>query len=119
MSFQNLNQLQSIGQSAPAMSLATQNLSQAMNLNQSLSPGIHSGMSNNLSSPMNPTMNASGMLQRQQPQRANSFAMSAPQQLRTVGDFQALQRANSDMSTISSLGMNSMGPELDFNTLPR
>src|SRR3569833_22320 len=55
---------------------------------------------------------ANGMAVRQQPQRSNSFAMPPPP-IRTVGDFQALQRANSDMSTKGSMGL-----ELDFNTLP-
>lgn len=77
-------------------------------------PGHGSGMGNNLGQPIG----NNGLLSRPQPQRANSFAMGGPQ-LRTVGDFQALQRVNSDMSTMSSLGLNTMGRELDFNTLPR
>jgi len=77
-------------------------------------PGHSSGMGNNLGQPIG----NNGLLSRPQPRRANSFAMGGPQ-LRTVGDFQALQRVNSDMSTMSSLGLNTMGRELDFNTLPR
>jgi len=61
-------------------------------------------------------MAANGMMMRPQPQRSNSFALQA-RQIRTVGDFQALQRANSDMSTINQLAMGSMGTEIDFNTL--
>ncbi len=52
------------------------------------------------------------------PQRANSFAMGLPQ-IRTVGDFQALQRVNSDMNPMGSLGLSPLGPDLDFNTLTR
>lgn len=81
-------------------------------------PGLSSGMGNSLGQPMG----GNGMLSRPPPQRANSFAIGA-QSLRTVGDFQALQRVNSDMTTMNTLGMgggiNTMGRELDFNTLPR
>ncbi|KAK0652868.1 hypothetical protein B0T16DRAFT_455202 [Cercophora newfieldiana] len=77
-------------------------------------PGLGNGMGNTLGQPIG----NNGLLSRPQPQRANSFAIGGPQ-LRTVGDFQALQRVNSDMTTMSSLGMNTMGRELDFNTLPR
>ncbi|TDZ33352.1 putative sucrose utilization protein SUC1 [Colletotrichum spinosum] len=51
---------------------------------------------------------------RQQPQRASSFAIQQHQQPvpRTVGDFHALQRANSDMPN-----MPGISTEMDFNTL--
>lgn len=62
-------------------------------------------------------MNANNMMQRQMPNRASSFAMNPNPQLRTIGDFQALQRANSDITTMGSLGMNNSlqaGSEMDF-----
>jgi hypothetical protein len=45
-----------------------------------------------------------GSIARQPPQRANSFAMQPNAMPRTVGDFHALQRANSD----TNQGMNSL-----------
>jgi hypothetical protein len=65
----------------------------------------------------------SGMMMRQQPPRANSFAHPQPSQLRTVGDFQALQRTNSDMTAMTPLSVmgsssGGMSTEIDFNTLP-
>jgi len=66
---------------------------------------------------------SNGMMGRPpQPQHANSYAMGHhPPPIRTVGDFHALQRNNSDMNPMSPMGpmgMNTMGNELDFNTLP-
>ncbi|KAK3370080.1 putative maltose fermentation regulatory protein [Podospora didyma] len=87
--------------------------------NINLGSQIHLGQG--LGTTMGQSVNGNGMMGRPppQPQRANSFA-TGPQQIRTVGDFHALQRANSDMNnTMGSMGMNSMGTELDFNTLPR
>jgi hypothetical protein len=56
------------------------------------------------------------------PQRSSSFAMGLPQ-IRTVGDFHALQRANTDMNhplSAMATAMSPLGTEhLDFNTLPR
>jgi hypothetical protein len=63
----------------------------------------------------------SNLMSRPQPQRTGSFALGPPP-IRTVGDFQALQRTNSDMtpmSPLSTMGIGSMGNEMDFNTLPR
>ncbi|KAK5660175.1 hypothetical protein OQA88_13645 [Cercophora sp. LCS_1] len=75
-------------------------------------PGIGSNMGNGLGQPVG----ANGLMARPQPpQRANSYAMGGPQ-IRTVADFHALQRVNSDMSSMGTLGM---ARELDFNTLPR
>ncbi|EHA57568.1 hypothetical protein MCOR27_009540 [Pyricularia oryzae] len=70
------------------------------------------------------------LMRPQPPQRSNSFAMPPPSnntQLRTVGDFQTLQRTNSDMSVLTnSMGVSMggggggmMGTEIDFNTLSR
>ncbi|KAH6850410.1 hypothetical protein B0I37DRAFT_113645 [Chaetomium sp. MPI-CAGE-AT-0009] len=92
---------------APNIGLASQ-----MHIGQGLGGGIHNGLgqaanNNNL------------MARAQAPQRANSFAVNVPQ-IRTVGDFQALQRSNTDMNhPMSSLGMSPLGPDLDFNTLSR
>ncbi|KAI1860477.1 hypothetical protein JX265_009876 [Neoarthrinium moseri] len=75
---------------------------------------VNHGMAQNL-------MN--NILHRQPPQRSNSFILQQPQQQqtpqipRTVGDFHALQRANSDNVGMSTLGMNSMGSEMDFSTM--
>jgi len=91
----------------PNISLASQ-----MHLNQGLGGGINGG---GLAQAVN---NNALMGRAQPPQRANSFAMNLPQ-IRTVGDFQALQRSNTDMSSIGQLGMSPLGPDLDFNTLSR
>lgn len=60
------------------------------------------------------------MMHRQPPQRANSFTMH-PQQPpipRTVGDFHALQRANSGSIVMNSgLGISPLGTEIDFGSL--
>ncbi|KAK0619346.1 hypothetical protein B0T14DRAFT_430413 [Immersiella caudata] len=103
----------------PGLNPQMQNLS---NINLNPSPNINlqsqvhhnPGMGNNMGQPIA----TNGLLSRPQAQRANSFAIGGPQ-LRTVGDFQALQRVNSDMTPMNTMGMNTMGRELDFNTLPR
>ncbi|KAL0932873.1 C6 zinc finger protein [Colletotrichum truncatum] len=65
------------------------------------------------SHPMGPGgNNLMNSISRQQPQRANSYAMQQQPIPRTVGDFHALQRANSDMP-----GMTGMTAEMDFNTM--
>lgn len=73
-------------------------------------------MSNNSNNNGNGNGNGNNLAMRPQSQRSSSFAMPG-QQIRTVGDFQALQRANSDISTLSPMGMNSLGAELDFAAL--
>ncbi|KAK4114840.1 hypothetical protein N656DRAFT_704789 [Canariomyces notabilis] len=85
-------------------------LASQIHLNQGLAAGIGTSLGQ--------AVGNSSLLARAPPQRSNSFAMGLPQ-IRTVGDFQALQRANSDMNTLGTLGINSMGPDMDFNTLPR
>ncbi|KAJ4302058.1 hypothetical protein N0V88_002194 [Collariella sp. IMI 366227] len=77
-----------------------------------LSPGISSHGLNSMSH------NSTMMVRAPQPQRAHTFAMGLPQ-IRTVSDFQSLQRTNSDMNGMSSLGMSPLGPDLDFNTISR
>lgn len=117
MSMQNMNpQMQNLNISQPqGVSINSQGMGQGM-MNQGMNPGLNR-MSNGLQSPMSQGMNANMMQRPPQPQRANSFAMARP--IHTVGDFQALQRANSDINSLGSLQMNPMGMEMDFNTLPR
>ncbi|KAH8909151.1 hypothetical protein BR93DRAFT_894588 [Coniochaeta sp. PMI_546] len=115
--FQNLNPQLNLHQ-AQNMSIP----SQAMGMGQQLpnmGNGMNNGMNNGLQSPLGPGMAANNMMARQAPQRANSFNMTTTPQIRTIGDFHALQRANSDMNVMSPLGINNMGTEMDFNTLPR
>ncbi len=118
MPMQNLNpQVQNLNpgiSQAPSVSLNTQNLNQGM-MNQGMSQ-MPTRIPNGLPSPMTPGMNGN-IMQRPPAQRTNSFAMTRP--LHTVGDFQALQRASTDMNPMNSMQMNSMGMEMDFNTLPR
>jgi len=92
---------------APNHPMGGQHLDPSQVMNTLLSQGLNSAMS---------SMGTNGMTVRQQPQRSNSFAMPPPP-VRTVGDFNALQRANSDLSSIGSLGINGLGQEMDFNTL--
>ncbi|OIW29457.1 hypothetical protein CONLIGDRAFT_327868 [Coniochaeta ligniaria NRRL 30616] len=97
---------------------------QSMSGFQNLNPQLNLHQAQNMSIPsqamgMGPGMGGNNMMSRQAPQRANSFNMTATPQIRTVGDFQALQRGNSDMNVMSPMGINSMGTEMDFNTLPR
>jgi len=90
----------------PNISLASQ-----MHLGQGLGGGINNGLGQGI--------NNNNLIPRAPPQRANSFAVNLPQ-IRTVGDFQALQRSNTDMNhPMSSLGMSPLGPDMDFNTLSR
>lgn len=79
----------------------------------------------NMSYAMNPlgqNMNANNMMHRQTPNRATSFAMSQNPQMRTIGEFQTLQRTNSDISAMNSMGgmNNGLGPvgnDMDFSVL--
>lgn len=77
--------------------------------NQAFSQPNHSMMNN--------------MLHRTPPQRQNSFLIHQhqhqPAQIpRTVGDFHALQRANSENVAMNSMALRQMQPELDFSNLP-
>ncbi|EPE02127.1 c6 zinc finger protein [Ophiostoma piceae UAMH 11346] len=76
--------------------------------------GLNNNSNNNNNN--NGNMGATNLVMRPQAQRSSSFAISG-QQIRTVGDFQALQRANSDISSLSPLGINSLGADLDFSAL--
>lgn len=85
----------------------------AQNFGQAYSQGLP--FMNRLGQSMD--MNGGNIMPRQAPNRANSFAMSPNPQVRTIGDFQALQRANSDISTMGSLSMNNglpIGSEMEF-----
>ncbi|KAK4157532.1 maltose fermentation regulatory protein MAL33 [Chaetomidium leptoderma] len=86
----------------PNISLASQ-----MHLSQGLGGGINTSLAQAVSS-------NNLMARAPPPQRASSF-MNLPQ-IRTVGDFQALQRTNTDMNPMGSLMMSPLGPDLDFNT---
>ncbi|KAI1477600.1 fungal-specific transcription factor domain-containing protein [Daldinia eschscholtzii] len=95
------------------------NLSHGLN-----QPANMSGMSQQQSLPQNPQFSMmNNMLHRQPPQRTNSFMMHPqhqhqPSQIpRTVGDFHALQRANSESVSMNSLGLGHMNPEVDFSGL--
>lgn len=124
--FQNLNPQLNLHQ-AQNMSIPSRGLNNGMGMGQghmgnAMNPGmnnnINNPMNNGLQSPLGPGMTGNNMMARQAPplQRANSFATP---QIRTIADFHALQRANSEMNVISPLGITNMGTEMDFNTLPR
>ncbi|KAB5576019.1 hypothetical protein GE09DRAFT_612711 [Coniochaeta sp. 2T2.1] len=118
--FQNLNSQLNLPQN---MNIPQQGMQMGQgipNLGNGMNSGMNNNMNNGLQSPIGPGMAANNMMGRQAPpQRANSFNMTQTPQIRTIGDFHALQRANSDMNVISPLGINNMGQEMDFNTLPR
>lgn len=95
-------------------------IEQPPNLGQSFGQPFHQGMPfmNNMGQPIH--MNGSNIMARQSPNRASSFAITPNPQIRTIGDFQALQRANSDISTMGSLNMSHglpVGSELDFSEI--
>lgn len=67
-------------------------------------------------------ISTNGMVHRQAPNRTTSFGMAQNPQVRAMSDFQALQRANSDMSVMNSMGglNNAMGHvpnDMDFSSL--
>lgn len=115
--FQNVNAQMNINQPS-SMAIDTQSLNQSLGLGQGVSPAGNP-MGNRLSNGISPGMGGGNVMGRQQPQRANSFAIP-PSQIRTVEDFHALQRANaSDLSPMTPMGMNGMGSEMDFSTMAR
>ncbi|KAI1637536.1 hypothetical protein F4809DRAFT_649811 [Biscogniauxia mediterranea] len=121
--------------------LASQNMGQNHNRGNQIQTDMHSNLAHGLSQP--PNMVSMGqqqnipqnqpynpinqgmmnnMLHRHPPQRANSFVMHQhqhqPTQIpRTVGDFHALQRANSENVSMNTLGLGQMQPEMDFSGL--
>jgi len=116
--FQNLNLHQPQNTNMPSQGMQ---MGQGMpNMGNPMNGAMNNNMNNGMQSPLAPGMAGNNMMGRQAPpQRANSFNMTATPQIRTIGDFHALQRANSDMNVISPLGINNMGGEMDFNTLAR
>ncbi|KAI0598890.1 hypothetical protein F4775DRAFT_553457 [Biscogniauxia sp. FL1348] len=121
--------------------LASQNIGQTPNRGNQMQTDIHNNLAHGLGQPpnmvnmgqqqnipQNQTYNAmnqeimNNMLHRHPPQRANSFIMHPhqhqPTQIpRTVGDFHALQRANTENVSMNSLGLGQMQPEMDFSGL--
>ncbi|XXH00046.1 Glucose-repressible alcohol dehydrogenase transcriptional effector [Hypoxylon texense] len=111
--------------------------SHGMNQNHNpMQTDLHANLGHNLSQPtnitnmgqqnmtQNPQFNMmSNMLHRQPPQRANSFMLHQqhqhqPSQIpRTVGDFHALQRANSENVSMNTIGLGHMNAEVDFSGL--
>lgn len=111
--------------------------SHGMNQNHNpMQTDLHANLGHNLNQPtnmanmgqQNMTQNPqfsmmSNMLHRQPPQRANSFMMHQshqhqPSQIpRTVGDFHALQRANSENVSMNTIGLGHMNAEVDFSGL--
>ncbi|KAI3325124.1 hypothetical protein HD806DRAFT_521459 [Xylariaceae sp. AK1471] len=123
--------------------MASQNMNQNHPLNHQMQVEMHNNLTNGLnqttnyvnvgqpqSLPQNQSYNQPNqnimnpMMHRTPPQRANSFIIHQHQQHqptqipRTVGDFHALQRANSENVTMNSLGLRQMQPEMDFSGLP-
>jgi hypothetical protein len=110
----------------------SQSLNQPQNLASlnHLQTPAHNQAFNHVNHGMNQNL-MNNMLHRQQPQRSNSFAMHQQQQQqqqqhqqqqppqipRTVGDFHALQRTNSDNISMTGMGINPIGTEMDFSTL--
>ena len=89
-------------------------------LNRTFNQGMASPMGDGMNNSLGQGMNGANMMGRQPLQRTNSFAMGGqPAQIRTVGDFHAIQRSGSDVNPMTPLGLSNMGPEMDFNTLPR
>ncbi|KAI1438303.1 hypothetical protein GGR50DRAFT_487804 [Xylaria sp. CBS 124048] len=128
--------------------MVPQNINQSHHLNNSMSIDMHNNIPNGLnqntnfvgmgqsqSLPQNQPYNQTNqsminnnVMHRTPPQRANSFVLHQhhhqqqhhqPAHIpRTVGDFHALQRANSENVTMNSMGLRHMQPELDFSNLP-
>ncbi|KAK3308284.1 uncharacterized protein B0T15DRAFT_104296 [Chaetomium strumarium] len=102
---------------------------QGLNVNNINSPAnislpsqmhLNQGLGSTMSTSMAPGVSNNKLMARAPiSQRANSFALGGLPQIRTVGDFQALQRANTDMNAMGSLGMSPLGPDMDFSSIPR
>ncbi|KAI1114243.1 hypothetical protein F5Y14DRAFT_188443 [Nemania sp. NC0429] len=116
--------------------LVSQNIHEGHPLNSQMSVEMHSNIANgvnqntnyvNVGQPQNQPYGQStqnmmnNLMHRTPPQRANSFIIHQhqPTQIpRTVGDFHALQRANSDTISMNSMSLRHMQPEMDFSGLP-
>ncbi|KAI0884158.1 fungal-specific transcription factor domain-containing protein [Annulohypoxylon maeteangense] len=119
--------------------LASHNMNQNHNVGNPMQTDMHANLGHALNQPpsianmgqqqqqsigQNPQFGMmNNMLHRQPPQRQNSFVMHQqhqhqPSQIpRTVGDFHALQRANSENVSMNSLGLSHMNAEVDFSGL--
>ncbi|KAI2467924.1 fungal-specific transcription factor domain-containing protein [Annulohypoxylon bovei var. microspora] len=117
MASHNMNQNHSVGN--PMQTDMHANLGHALNQPANIA---------NMGQQQNMTQNSqfgmmNNMLHRQPPQRQNSFIMHQqhqhqPSQIpRTVGDFHALQRANSENVSMNTLGLSHMNAEVDFSGL--
>lgn len=91
----NLNSINTSLHQPPNMAM-NQNLGR-QSFDQGMSFGMN-GVGQNLG-------NMHNMMPRQPPARTNSFAIPPNPQMRAMGDFQSVQRTNSDITTLSSLGM--------------
>ncbi|KAI1346640.1 hypothetical protein F5Y01DRAFT_297406 [Xylaria sp. FL0043] len=122
--------------------IVSQNVNQNHHLNNHMSVDMHNNLANglnqaqnyvNVGHPQNQPYNQpahnmmNNIVQRTPPQRNNSFIIHQHQHQhphqhtqipRTVGDFHALQRANSGDVTMNSMSLRQMQPELDFSSLP-
>lgn len=59
-----------------------------------------------------------GVMHRPPPQRADSFALHQPPQIRrTMGEFNVLQQGNAENMSIGAMGLGNMGTEMDFSSL--
>ncbi|KAI8626322.1 hypothetical protein F5Y19DRAFT_226799 [Xylariaceae sp. FL1651] len=116
--------------------------SQNMNPNHPLASQVQIDMHNNLTNGLSQSSNfinmsppqslsqnhsfnqpsiVNNIMHRPSVQRANSFIIHQHQHTqipRTVGDFHALQRANSENVAMNTLGLGQMQPEMDFSGLP-
>ncbi|KAI1101238.1 fungal-specific transcription factor domain-containing protein [Jackrogersella minutella] len=117
--------------------LASHSMNQSHNVGNPMQTDMHANLGHGLNQPTNIasigqqaniTQNPqfgmmNNMLHRQPPQRQNSFIMHQqhqhqPSQIpRTVGDFHALQRANSENVSMNTLGLGHMNAEVDFSGL--
>lgn len=128
--FANINQMQGINTgnitSAPNLSMP-----QPLRMGQGINSGINNGMDSGIGSGLNNPLDHQAMnMSRPPPPQRASLSMGpgpgqpgGPQQIRTVGDFQALQRANTEMpmgGTMDSLRINTHsigGNPMDYNSL--
>ncbi|KAI1181183.1 hypothetical protein F4777DRAFT_526233 [Nemania sp. FL0916] len=116
--------------------IISQNINQNHPMNNQMPVEMHHGLTTGLNqtpnfahvgqpqnqpyNPTNPNM-INSIMHRPTPQRNNSFIIHQHQHTqipRTVGDFHALQRANSDNVAINAMSLRQMQPEMDFSGLP-
>lgn len=95
-------------------------IEQSANMGQNFGQPFNQGMPfmNGMAQTMH--MNGSNIMPRQTPNRASSFVIPPNPQIRTIGEFQALQRANSDISTMGSMHLSHglpVGSEMEFGEM--